>query len=208
MRTQYFFICMILITGSYVIKKDGEFKGIGRVDYYLQDNERPLTEFHTYAIEWSPEIIIWYFDGKVVGNAFHEPEITDQPMYLKVNYAIDNWKRDTICHNTALFPLDMVIDYVYVYQLNCDCGKNNTVNITNNSELSTQSKSVKDKITVGTSSGTITVPSPGIALRATQEITIESNFEVPLGVEFMAVVHDCPCPLIGTPGGGMSTDGE
>ena len=170
--------------------------------YYLQTAEAPLTEFHTYAIEWSPKIIIWYLDGKVVVPAeyirekiakvpaFYDERITDQPMRLKVNYAIDNWKDNTTCHHTSLFPLDMVIDYVKVYKLNCDC--NTPVTITNNTDLSAHSKSVKKNITVGTSSGTISIPNTGITLRATDEIIINSNFEVPLGSEFTAIVHDCP----------------
>lgn len=159
------------------------------IQYYLQDSESPLTEFHTYAIEWSPKIIVFYFDGKVIGQAFYEPEITDQVMFIKVNFAIDDWKNNA-CNNTSLFPLDMVIDYVKVYKLNCDCST--PVTITNNTELISHSKSVKEKITVGTSSGIITVPSTGIVLRATDEIIINNNFEVPLGSEFSAIVHDCP----------------
>ena len=170
--------------------------------YYLQTAEAPLTEFHTYAIEWSPKIIIWYLDGKVIVPAdyrkdniakvpaFYDERITDQIMFIKVNYAIDNWKNDTTCHHTSLFPLDMVVDYVKVYKLNCDC--NTPVTITNNTDLSAHSKSVKKNITVGTSSGTISIPNTGITLRATDEIIINSNFEVPLGSEFTAIVHDCP----------------
>jgi len=161
-----------------------------KVSYILQNYELPLTEFHTYAIEWSPRIIIWYFDGKVVGEALYETQITDQAMFLKVNYAIDNWKKDPQ-HNTSSFPLDMVIDYVYVWELNKDdCSSE--ISVMNNSELTTHSKSVKKKITIGTSTGTIIVPSSGVTLRATDEIIINSNFEVPLGCEFTAVIHDCP----------------
>lgn len=162
--------------------------------YTLNSNELPLTEFHTYSIEWSPKMIIWYFDGKPYGSLLYDSRVADQLMALKVNYAIDDWKGkgDIIesCHDTTAFPLDMVIDYVKVYKLNCDC--DTPVTITNNSELSAHSKSVKQKITVGSSSGTITVPSSGITLRATTEITINGDFEVPLGSEFYAITHSCP----------------
>lgn len=177
------------VFGTYYWSEAGSVKGKQVANYILSNNEPPLTEFHTYAVEWSPKIIIWYFDGKPYGSALYEAEVPYQPMVLKVNYAIDNWKNNAL-HNTSLFPLDMVIDYVKVHKLNCDC--NLTVSITNNTQLNTYSKSVKKKITVGTSSGIITVPSSGITLRATDEIIINSNFEVPLGSEFNAIVHECP----------------
>lgn len=161
--------------------------GCQRVDYYVPSNEPGLTSFHTYAIEWSPKVIIWYFDGKQVGAAVNEAEITDEPMPLKINYALDNYVAQA---NNSLFPLDMKIDYIRVYQLSCNCGS--TVSITNSSQLNSYNHSVKKKITIENAVSTIKVQGEGVSLRATDEITINGDFEVPLGTEFYATTHACP----------------
>lgn len=164
-------------------------EGRGCADYYLSSSETPLTSFHTYAIEWSPKVIIWYFDGKQIGAALNEIEVTDEPMPVKVNYAIDNYIYN-VNHNTDSFPLDMKIDYIRVYQLNCNC--ENTVSIINSSQLNSYNHSVKKKIIIEKSISTIMVQGEGVSLRATDEIIINGDFEVPLGTEFYATTHACP----------------
>lgn len=163
--------------------------GESRADYYLSSSEPPLTNYHTYAIEWSPKVIIWYFDGRQIGAALNENEVTDEPMPVKVNYALDNYIFDDVNHNTDLFPLDMKIDYIRVYQLDCDCNTNTS--ISNSTQLNNYSHSVKKKITIQSSSSTIKVQGEGVTLRATDEITINGNFEVPIGTEFYATTHAC-----------------
>jgi beta-glucanase (GH16 family) len=171
-------------TGSYY---DSYGEGHKIIDYTISSGELPLTNFHTYAIEWSPKIIIWYFDGKQIGAAINELEITDEPMPIKINFALDNYVSGA---DNNLFPLDMKIDYIKVYQLECDC--NSLVSITNSSQLNGYAHSVKKKITIENSSSVIKVQGEGISLRATDEITINGNFEVPLGTEFFATTHGCP----------------
>jgi len=160
---------------------------VQKVNYFVPSNEPGLTSFHTYAIEWSPKVIIWYFDGKQVGQAINEPEITDQPMKLKVNYALNDY---ITLADTNLFPLEMKIDYVKVYNLKCDC--NSIVSITNSADLNNFNYSVKKKITIGYAGSTIKVQGGSVSLRATDEIIINGDFEVPIGSEFFAFTHSCP----------------
>jgi hypothetical protein len=160
-----------------------------RANYCLGSGELPLTSFHTYAIEWSPKMIIWYFDGKQIGSAINEAEIPDQSMKILADYAIDNYCLD-VNHHTNLFPLEMTIDYIRVYNLNCECER--IVSITDNNQLNSYSHSVKKKITIENTSNTIVAPIGGLSLRATDEIIINGNFEVPVGTEFYATTHACP----------------
>ena len=86
----------------------------GRVYPTIPSNSTDLDEYHTFACEWMPDHVIWYFDG-IVMNEYHEKEnIPQRPMYLKVNYAIDSYYRhgDTKWTGTD----EMVIDYIKVYQ--------------------------------------------------------------------------------------------
>lgn len=160
---------------------------INKAFYVLSESESSLTNFHTYAIEWSPSVIIWYFDGKQIGAVLNDPDITNEAMPIKINYALNTYVNQA---DKTRFPLDMVIDYVNVYQLNCGCDE--TVVITNATELSEYAHSVKKKIGISGTTQTITVPQTGITLRATEEITISGGFEVPIGSEFYATTHACP----------------
>ena len=61
-----------------------------------------------------PDHVIWYFDGKVMNEYYDTDNIPHRPMYLNVNYAIDNYYRHG---GTKWTETDeMVIDYIKVYQ--------------------------------------------------------------------------------------------
>ena len=78
------------------------------------------TEFHTYAVEWMPEKIVWSFDGK----PFHTIEAKDvgnkawpfeKPQFLILNLAVGGdfpGNPDA----TTTFPQRFVIDYVKVWR--------------------------------------------------------------------------------------------
>jgi len=81
----------------------------------------PYDEFHVYAIEWTPEKIDFMVDGKVYYNVVNE-HLTDkewpfdQPFYLILNIAIGgNWggKKGI---DDSIFPVEMHVDWVRVYQ--------------------------------------------------------------------------------------------
>lgn len=171
--------------GTYYYEKGN---GIRLYDYFLTTGESALTSMHTYAVEWSPRMIIWYFDGKIIGSIFNGYGVPSDPMSLKVNYSLDDYQ---IRGDTSRLPLDMTVDYVKIYQLKSNCC-NSDLSITNSTALNSSSISVRRNITVGTSSGTISVLSNGISLRATNSITINNNFVVPNGKQFFAVTHACP----------------
>lgn len=68
--------------------------------------------FHTFGIEWSPERITWFIDGKerFTTSAF----IPEEEMYLYLNTAIGgDWPGDP--DETTLFPQYFEVDYVRVY---------------------------------------------------------------------------------------------
>ncbi|WP_310541739.1 glycoside hydrolase family 16 protein [Phenylobacterium sp.] len=71
-------------------------------------------EFHTYAVSWDRELLIWYVDGREVRR---QPTPIDmhKPMYLLANTAIGgDWAGapDT----TTPFPAHFVIDYIRAYR--------------------------------------------------------------------------------------------
>jgi beta-glucanase (GH16 family) len=84
------------------------------------------TEFHVYAIEWTPEEIRWFVDDSLYyrfpnerlsnRNADWRQWPFDQPFHLILNIAVGGtWGGMQGIDSTA-FPARMLVDYVRVYQ--------------------------------------------------------------------------------------------
>lgn len=69
--------------------------------------------FHTYGVNWQPDGITYFFDGKAYAKCPANPE-TAKPFYLLVNTAVSGkWPGKADLSNT--WPVFMRIDYVRVY---------------------------------------------------------------------------------------------
>ncbi len=81
------------------------------------------TSFHTYAVDWEPNTITWYFDGtKIFSEA--TPADMHQPMYMIANLAIGgqgSWPGPPT--SASEFPAKMQIDYIRAY------ASPNTINV-------------------------------------------------------------------------------
>ncbi len=145
-----------------------------------------FTDYHTYAIEWSPVKIIWYVDGHSIRTMVNH-RVTGQAR-TRINNAISPFEPATPSQTN--YPANMMIDYVKWYKLDQDC---NTVINTCNFNFITHNNKVKRHITIGNGSAcSNTVPSGGlISLRAQQFIHISGDFYVPLGSELHMSAGDC-----------------
>ncbi|HMT74379.1 MAG TPA: glycoside hydrolase family 16 protein [Chitinophagaceae bacterium] len=83
--------------------------------------KKPYTRFHKYSIEWTPEKIDFFVDGKKL-NSIDNEYLTDkewpfnQPFYIILNLAVGgNWGGKHGIDD-AVFPSTMEVDYVRVYQ--------------------------------------------------------------------------------------------
>jgi beta-glucanase (GH16 family) len=77
-------------------------------------------EFHTYAVEWQPGLVRWYFDG----TPYHEVRpsdvapnawVFDHPFFMLLNVAVGGNLGGPVFPDT-IFPRSMVVDYVRLYQ--------------------------------------------------------------------------------------------
>lgn len=101
------------------------YKGSGYVNL-----DSDYTYFHTYAIDWQPGEITWYYDGKAINTlsnwesaipgasdslAFDAP--FDMPFYMLLNLAVDSGQFGGSV-NRARFDddINMYVDYVRVFQ--------------------------------------------------------------------------------------------
>ncbi len=71
-------------------------------------------DFHTFAVDWKPGLVIWYVDGVEMFRV-NSTNVPDKAMYLLLNLAVGgNWPGapDT----TTVFPAYFDIDYVRVWK--------------------------------------------------------------------------------------------
>lgn len=86
----------------------------------LEDGADFSDDFHTYTVEWMPDTLKWYLDGKhyhTLSSADIEPYNWpfDKSFYLLMNVAVGgNWPGNP--DETTELPQQMQVDYVRVYQ--------------------------------------------------------------------------------------------
>lgn len=106
-------------------KPDHVYKGSGYVTLGAD-----YTKFHTYAVDWQPGKITWYYDGTAVNTisdwegsfagatdslSFDAP--FDQPFYMILNLAVDSGQfGGTVNAATFQGSMNMYVDYVRVFQ--------------------------------------------------------------------------------------------
>ncbi len=76
--------------------------------------------YHTFAIEWEPDLIKWYVDGILYHSATPADVSPNQwvfndPVYLLLNVAVGGNFGGAVSPDTT-FPQEMRVDYVRVYQ--------------------------------------------------------------------------------------------
>jgi beta-glucanase (GH16 family) len=142
--------------------------------------------WHTYAIEWSPNKIIIYVDGVVVNN-IPNPNISD-PKSIILNMALVDPNKNDIVLPYATGT--MYIDYIKTYELENDCS---TPIWTCNYNFSSHDNKVKSVISIGGSGCSNALsPNENIVLRAKNYVQINGDFTVPIGAELYIDCND-PC---------------
>ncbi len=97
--------------------------------YTLTNGQTFADSYHVYGLEWEPNEIRWYIDGKLYAsqNDWYTKDITtadpitfpapfDRDFYMQLNVAVGgNW--GGFPDETTSFPQKMLVDYVRVYEL-------------------------------------------------------------------------------------------
>jgi beta-glucanase (GH16 family) len=96
----------------------GYFGGSSITKSYTLQNDRYDTDFHVFGIEWGENYINFYVDNALY-NQITPSNVTgewvfDHPFYIIINLAVGgNYVGSP--NNQTVFPQDMLIDYVRVY---------------------------------------------------------------------------------------------
>lgn len=90
------------------------------VEEYTTQGKKLSEDFHTYALEWTDQELIWYFEGHEFQRIrFDEIEADFDPFtgsfYIILNLAVGGDFLPNPDESTT-FPQAMVVDYVRVYQ--------------------------------------------------------------------------------------------
>lgn len=72
------------------------------------------SDFHTYAVDWRPNTLVFYVDGVEV-HRITDPKVSRQEMYIIANTALGGWWAGSPDDNTP-FPGEYILDYIRVYQ--------------------------------------------------------------------------------------------
>lgn len=79
-----------------------------------------FSQYHVYAIEWSPSSIKWFVDGNQfweanIANSINGTDEFHRPFFILLNLAVGgNWPGSP--DGSTPFPAEMLVDYVRVYQ--------------------------------------------------------------------------------------------
>ncbi|WP_142784703.1 glycerophosphodiester phosphodiesterase family protein [Changchengzhania lutea] len=82
---------------------------------------KPYGTFHVFAIDWTPEGIDFILDDTIYNQIENENKTVsewpfDQDFYLKMNIAVGGMLGGKEGIDNAIFPQQMLVDYVRVYQ--------------------------------------------------------------------------------------------
>ena len=79
--------------------------------FYEEDFEIDVTQFHTYAAEWTPEKVVFYIDGKATKTIGQAPQY---PMQFMLGvYEIPDLQKKGVQEK---YPKEFVVEYVRAYQ--------------------------------------------------------------------------------------------
>ncbi len=155
-------------------------------------HSQPLfDDYHKYAVEWLPDRIIFYFDDQPFYVEYNHPKMVMEPQFVVIDQQIDGYLPVPYLNPNTPLPQYMSVDYFRYYELNDNyCGQNAT--ILNNSQLNSFSYGIRQNITIGNGSSSVSLSSgDNKTFRATNEITINGDFTVPLGSELNLVPTPC-----------------
>jgi len=152
-------------------------------------NLPPLYEdFHKFAAECLPDRVIYYFDDVPI-HTYYGGLFPDNLMKATICFQLNKYETFE-GYNTPL-PLYYDVDYFRYYQLNTQYCNTDAL-IANNSQLSAFVYGVRRNITIGNGTASISLNSgESVTFRATNSVTINGDFTVPLGCELNIIPTPC-----------------
>jgi hypothetical protein len=114
--------------GHFTVHKSGNSCGPSDCAHNDPELGDMTTDYHTFALDWQPDSLTWYYDGRQVHKVTDKAYIRDYPFYLIANFSMcpqntneagggGCWGGQTGGVNGSTpFPSSMDIDYMRVWQ--------------------------------------------------------------------------------------------
>lgn len=166
-------------------------------------NNQPYTfnvnvqnSFHKYAFEWTPDHVIWYFDGTPIQevtnggyNAFYQVPNLPMNIWLDLGFqATDTTHHADSILQRSTYPAYMYVDYINQYDLKSDCSTDYS---TCSFNINTFPFKVYHSITL-TGSCNDSIPIGKTAsFRASDHIEINCSFKVHAGAQLIMIPTQC-----------------
>lgn len=155
----------------------------------------PITDWHTYAVDWSPELLVYYVDGQPVRELFfHEgiPIVDNTQIHLTFQFDEDfYWGVSPL----PSWPCTMQVNFVKVWELtaatNCDNSSSHE-DITTQTQLNNYDHEVRYSVKINPSSNITVSNNTDVTFRASNHIELAKNFTVDIGESATFLIHGCP----------------
>jgi beta-glucanase (GH16 family) len=198
-----------VINGTDPMHIPGKPSGEEYADFRTQAD--PLTPadvegFHTMSCEVTPQKITWYMDGvylqSTAGETDVEETLADIPLWnMEIfNQAIEGFEADymlsvpDVPNSTTLFPYVSEMDFVRYYKFNCNDAVDRDELLNGGPFINANiSDNVYGTIKLGLGTGGARRIQNGddVTVRAVESVELLPGFEVEIGGEFYADVHEC-----------------
>lgn len=148
--------------------------------------------YHWYGVKWNSCKIIWYYDRQIVkeDNNDYDGIGIQHPMRMIMNTALypPTWGIPYIS-TTSILPNYMYIDQINGYVINC---QDKDLVINEIYDFNTYNYAIKKSVSL---SGLTSLPNnSSVSLYASDFISLEGGFYVPLGTVFLAeTTNECDC---------------
>ncbi|MBI5539545.1 MAG: family 16 glycosylhydrolase [Bacteroidia bacterium] len=143
--------------------------------------------FHRYAVDWSPNRLIFYLDGKMIREIYNNSLIPTYKQLVTIGSGPDLPSNYGLGFSPSVRK--MYVDYVHAFVLRKDCLTSKT--ITNIYPFDGFIYQVYNNVTLDCST-LITIPSTAkIAFRATNSILIKGDVIISQGAEFGIYPTNC-----------------
>ena len=163
-------------------------------DHFFSSSSNPITSFNKYAVEWSPEMLIWYFNDVPFRELyFHEgiPQVDNTEIILSFQLNIGEMRGIP----QPVFPCTMEVKHVKVWELaaatNCSTSASHE-NITSQANLDGYDHDVRYSVKINPSTGIVVSYDDDVVFRAKNNIEVTKNFTVAAGGSATFLIHGCP----------------
>lgn len=145
-------------------------------------------DFHTFALKWQPDTLVFYIDGRVMGVCAKSDIIPQHPMYLYIDQQVSCPDKSSAwsCPDSAMdasLPQYFIVDYFRYYE-KYECDK---IVDGSNYDLMKDNRSVKKSYKLKSTS----VPKRGPVVLKAETLELGEGFEVPIGAEFEFQSTEC-----------------